>query len=157
MSYQKAFDTACKILTRRPCSVQALRGRLSSKGFTQESVDRVITRLLELGYLNDQNYAYNYGTSLLKSRSIGRARMGRKLREKQVAEEDASCALAQIYADDFESELCDQAIARHTRIHGVPQDYAQSSKLIAHLVRRGFPLDMIHTKVRKLRDTDWSE
>ncbi len=157
MSYQKTFDTACKILTRRPCSVQRLRGRLSSKGFTQESIDCVVTRLLELGYLNDQNYAYNYGASLLKSRSIGRARMGRKLREKQVAEEDARCALAQIYADGFESELCDQAIARHTRIHGTPQDYTQSSKLIAHLVRRGFPLDMIHTKVRKLCNEDWSE
>lgn len=154
MSYQKAFDTACQILTRRSCSVKTLRDRLASKGFTEEIIDGVISRLLELNYLNDQSYAYNYGVSLLRSRSIGRARLSRRLHEKQISDEDISCALAQLYTDGLESELCDQAIAKHTRIHGRPEDYIQSRKLVAHLVRLGFPLDMIRSKVRGLRTED---
>lgn len=157
MSYQKAFDTACRILTRRSCSVKTLRDRLSSKGFTEEIVDQVIARLLELGYLNDRNYAYNYSVSVLKSRSMGRARLGRRLREKQVADEDVNSALEELYSGDLESELCDRAIAKHTRIHGIPQDYVQSRKLVAHLIRLGFPLDMIRSKMCGLREEDLND
>jgi regulatory protein len=131
-----------------------MRSRLIEKSADSETVERVIARLLELGYLNDEEFAFNYGSNRLNAKALGRGRLRRMLIEKQVLPEAADRALERIFDEKSEESLCDQALEKHLRIHGRPKDQKQSRKLLAHLIRLGFSYDMAMKKIRRLISTD---
>jgi regulatory protein len=153
-NYRKIFDRAAKLLGIRPRSVGQLRERLLEKTDSIETVERVINRLLELGYLNDEEFAYNYALSKLNNRAVGKSRLKHALREKKVPPETIDSALSRIFEEQNEDELCDRAIAKHLRTHGRPADARQSKKLLTYLIRRGFSYDLAIKKLRAISSLD---
>lgn len=152
--YRKLLDHAFKMLARQPRSVGLLRARLLEKTEDAETVERVISRLLELGYLNDEEFAFNYASSRLSAKAAGRGRLRRALIEKQVSPEAADRALERLFKEQSEESMCDKALEKHLRIHGRPKDQKQSRKLLAHLIRLGFSYDMTMKKIRRLKSED---
>jgi regulatory protein len=68
-----------------------LRERLLEKAWTnEETVESVIAKLKDYGYLNDEQFAYSYASSQLRQRAVGRGRIRRKLSLKQVEANAAS-------------------------------------------------------------------
>ena len=57
--YRKAMNSATRMLSRRQHAVRELRTKLIAR-FDEETVDRVIARLQELGFLNDLEFAREY-------------------------------------------------------------------------------------------------
>ena len=67
------WSAALRLLTRRDYSQSDLRQRLRDKGFEQDLIEAALQRCLELGYLDDQRYALNRATSLMRQgRAVGR-------------------------------------------------------------------------------------
>ena len=155
--YSKVFDQALKLLGRRPRSVGEMRERLLEKVDAPEAVEQAISRLIELGYLNDEEFAYNYANNRLSVKPLGRDRLRRALIEKQVAPETVDLALGRIFDEKDESQLCDQAVAKYLRLRGKPADRKESRKLMAHLVRLGFSYDLVIKKLRSLASIDESD
>ncbi|NIW93486.1 MAG: regulatory protein RecX, partial [Phycisphaerae bacterium] len=61
-----------RILSRRDYSCFELRNKLIEKGFGSEQVEETLKRCLELGYLNDERFATNRATSLMRQgRAVG--------------------------------------------------------------------------------------
>ncbi|MEW6735797.1 MAG: regulatory protein RecX [Acidobacteriota bacterium] len=147
-AYEKAFNRTLRLLARRPRSTGELRACLLEKAISAEIVDRVLARLSELGYLNDEDFAYNYATSKLNVKAMGRERLRRTLVEKQVAPETIERALEQVFDEQDEEQLCERAVAKYLRIHGRPADAKQGRKLLAHLIRLGFSYTLAIKKVR---------
>ena len=75
--YKRLIDRAFKMLARQPRSVGLMRSRLLEKSKDAETVERVIARLLELGYLNDEEFAFNYASNRLNAKAVGRGRLRR--------------------------------------------------------------------------------
>ncbi|MBL8149996.1 MAG: regulatory protein RecX [Blastocatellia bacterium] len=152
-NYQKLFDRAIRILSRRSCSVEIMRKKLLEKG-DPELTDRVVDRLVELGYLNDQNFALSYASNKLSVKALGKARLKRSLKEKSVPDEIIDETLSKVYTEDEEERLCDQALGKHLRVYGKPEDQKGAKKLFNYLLRLGFSYDMIMKKIRSVKLSD---
>jgi regulatory protein len=148
---RKTFERAVKLLAAKPRSVAELRERLQrGKGTNQEVVEEVIARLREYGYLNDERFAFSYASYKVKQRPVGRRRLEQALKFKKVDGEVANEALEMVYTETPEEQLIDQAIARRTRIRGKPKNRAEAKSLFDHLLRQGFPFEMVSDKIRSL-------
>ena len=148
---RKTFERAVKLLAAKPRSVAELRERLmQGKGLraNQSIVETVIARLREYGYLDDERFAFSYASSKVKQRPIGRRRLQRDLKLKQVETRVADEALELVYAETPEAQLIDRAIEKRIRLRGRPKTRAESKSLFDHLLRQGFEFELVSEKVR---------
>jgi regulatory protein len=155
---RKTFERAIKLLAAKPRSVAELRERLlRGKNTDEATVETVISRLREYGYLNDERFAFGYASYKVKQRPVGRRRLERDLKFKKVDSGVANEALEMVYAETPEEQLIDQAIAKRLRIRGKPKNRAESKSLFDHLLRQGFDFELVSEKIRSLTTDDTDE
>ncbi|MEW6126100.1 MAG: regulatory protein RecX [Acidobacteriota bacterium] len=157
---QKAMNAALKLLAARARSEQQLREKLLEKSWLEpQMIEQAIARLKELGYINDRSFALNYAESRLSLRAIGKSRLRRELVEKKVPRAIIEETFEKIYAESTEENSLQQAIDKHLRIHGLPDDPKSKRRIIAHLIRQGFSYDLIMKKLRLIEnatDEEWT-
>jgi regulatory protein len=140
---------AVKLLAVKSRSVAELRERLLERRHANKAVvEAVIERLREYGYLDDERYAFGYASLKVRQRPIGRARLERDLKFRQVSSEVANEALDQVFEETSEAELLDRALAKRVRLRGQPKTRAEAKSLFDHLLRLGFPYELVSEKVR---------
>jgi len=144
------FQRAVKLLAAKSRSIAELHERLlEGKRTTKGAVEEVIARLREYGYLDDERFAFGYASLKVRQRPIGRARLERDLKIKKVSQEVADEALNLVYAETSEEELIDRAIEKRLRLRGQPKNRVEAKKLFDHLLRHGFPFELVSQKVRQ--------
>lgn len=154
---RKTFERAVKLLAAKPRSVAELRERLlQGKGLKGDKtiVETVIARLREYGYLDDERFAFSYASSKVKQRPVGRRRLQRDLKLKQVENTVAEEALELVYAETPEEQLIDRAIDKRIRLRGRPKTRAEAKSLFDHLLRQGFGFELVSEKVRSVTKYD---
>jgi regulatory protein len=155
---KRTFDRAIKLISAKSRSVAELRERLlASQTSNKADVETVIARLKEYGYLNDERFAFSYASLKVKQRPIGKRRMERDLKFKKVDRTVAEQALKLVYAETPEEELIDRAIEKRTRVKGKPKNRLEAKSLFDHLLRQGFPFELVSEKVRATTQTDLEE
>ena len=154
--YQQVLERAFKLLSYKPRSVAELRERLLAKsGVDESTVNQVLSRLTELGYLNDQQFAINYAASRLNIKPLGRTRLRRDLERKKLPARTVEQALDAAYTERHEDELIDRAIDKRLRLKGPPGSREETKKLFDYLIRRGFGYDLVLRKIRQIaKDVD---
>jgi len=153
--YEKTMERALKLLSFKPRSIAQMRERLLEKEWAEEEVvDRVIERLKELGYLNDEQFAASYASARLTARPLGRTRLRRDLQNKKLPSQITEQTLDEVYADGAEEDLIDRAIAKRLRLKGTPQTPEDVKKLFDYLMRRGFSYQLVLRKVRQIKAAD---
>jgi regulatory protein len=121
------------------------------KAWAEETVvDRVIARLSEMGYLDDQQFAAGFASARLQARPLGRRRLSRDLARRQVSNEVAAEALDRAYEEQSEEELIDRAIDARLRVRGAPRTREEAKKLFDFLLRRGFNFDLVRRRVSEI-------
>lgn len=152
---QRTFERATKLLAAKSRSVAELRELLlERKAATRANVDEVISRLREYGYLDDERFAFGYASLKVRQRPIGRQRLKRDLAMKKVDKGVVEEALDLVFAETPEEELIDRAIEKRTRLRGRPRNRVQAKSLFDHLMRQGFPFELVAEKVRAASKTD---
>jgi regulatory protein len=148
--YEKTFERALNLLSHKPRSLAEMRARLMEKDWADEAVvDQVLSRLGELGYLNDEEFAVNFANSRLTAKPIGRSRMRRDLQRKKLPSEIVENALDEAYEQQSEEELIERAISKRVRLKGAPATREEAKRLFDYLIRRGFSYDLVIRKVRE--------
>jgi len=143
------------LLAAKQRSVKELRERLlEGPGATESIVDTVIDRLREYGYLDDARFAHSYASLRVQQRPIGRQRLQRDLWLKKIDKQTAESALDQVFEQTPEEDLIDKAIAKRVRLRGKPKSREEAKKLFDHLLRQGFPFELVSDKVRALAKDD---
>jgi SOS response regulatory protein OraA/RecX len=68
-------------------------------------------------------------------------------------------ALDLVFAEVSEEEQIDRAIEKRTRVRGRPKNRLQAKNLFDHLMRQGFPYELVAEKVRAVSqiEVDGSE
>ena len=157
--YEKTMERALKLLSFKPRSIAELHERLLEKEWAEESiVDQVIARLIELRYLDDEQFAASYASSRLTVRPLGRTRLRRDLQRKKLPNEITEQTLDQLYDGNAEEKLIDRAISKRLRLKGPPTSLEAAKKLFDYLMRRGFNYDLVRRKIREAgKGTDPSE
>jgi regulatory protein len=155
---ERVFQRAGKLLAAKQRSVEELRERLlEGRGATQTIVAEVIERLREYGYLDDARYAHSYAQLRVQQRPIGRQRLERDLRMKQIDKTTVDSALDSVFAEKPETELIDRAIEKRLRLRGRPKNRAEAKKLFDHLLRQGFAFELVSEKVRAVLKDDMDD
>ena len=152
------FQRAAQLLTKKQRSVEELRERLlAGRGATPEIVEQAIERLREYGYLNDERFAQSYASLRLQQRPLGRRRLQRDLRLKQIDQATTEQALDEVFATTPEEDLIERAIAKRVRLRGRPKTREDAKKLFDHLLRQGFEFELVSDRVRALMKADDGE
>lgn len=151
----RTFQRAVKLLSAKSRSIAELReGLLDGKLTNEVAVEEVIARLREYGYLDDERFAFGYASLKVRGRPVGRARLERDLMFKKVTREVAEEALDLVFAETPEADLIDRAIEKRLRLRGRPKDRTEAKKLFDHLLRQGFPFELVSEKVRAAMKVD---
>lgn len=146
---RRTFERAIKLVTARPRSVAELRGLLLKvRAANNAVVEEAISRLREYGYLDDERFALSFASLKVRRKPVGRRRLARDLALKKVDQAVVEEALEQVYTEVSEDELIDRAIEKRIRLRGRPASRAEIKKLFDHLLRRGFPFELVTEKVR---------
>jgi regulatory protein len=155
---ERTFQRAVKLLAAKPRSVAELRERLLEKQWTNEqTVEAVLARLGEYGYLNDERFAFGYASFQVRQKPVGRQRLRRSLQLKKVDRETADEAIKLVFEETPEEDLIDRAVEKRTRLRGRPRTRAEVKSLFDHLLRQGFSHELVSQKVRAAADASLDE
>lgn len=146
-AYQRAFDSALNFLSYRPRSVREVRLNLARKGVDPASVDKVVTRLIELGLLDDRAFAQFWQ----ENRQRCSPRGPRAIKAELVSKGLERDVIDGVLEDNLDQERDAYAAAQKKipSLRGL--DYrAFRQRLGSHLLRRGFSYDVIATLIRRL-------
>jgi regulatory protein len=147
----RVFQRAAKLLAAKARSVSELRERLLQGRYANKTVvEEVISRLREYGYLDDQHFAFSFASNKVKQKPTGRRRLERDLMMKKIDRAVADEALDLVFAETPEEELIDRAIEKRIRLRGRPTNRLEAKSLFDHLLRQGFPFDLVSDKVRAI-------
>lgn len=148
---KRTFERAVKLLAAKPRSVSELRERLlHGRGTSKSTVDEVIERLSEYGYLDDERFAFSYASLRVKQKPVGRRRLAQDLKFKKVDKQVAEDTLELVYAENTEDDLIDRAIEKRLRVRGRPSNRVEAKSLFDYLLRLGFEYELVSDKVRAL-------
>ena len=148
-AYEKTLARAFRLLAAKPRSVAQLHERLLEKA-DAETIQPVIARLLELGYLNDEQFAASFARSRLNMKPLGKTRLRQDLQRKQLDKQTVEQALTNAFEEQSEESLIERAIEKRLRLKAAPSSREESKKLFDYLLRRGFSYDIVSRKVRAL-------
>lgn len=128
----KAYNLALAYVARRMRSEGELRDYFRRKDYEPELAEQLISRLTNLGFVDDLEFAKRWveNRRLLRSSSTKKLRL--ELRQKHIAAEIISA----IFADSEEDEL--HALRSLVEKKRKQTRYQDEQKLIAYLARQGF-------------------
>ena len=152
------MNRAVKLLAAKPRAVGDLQERLLEKNWTDESiVAAVIEKLEEYGYLDDEKYAGDLALSKLRQKPQGKRRLRRSLSQKRLSRENIDAAINSAFEKMPESEMIDVAIEKRLRLKGLPETREDRKKFFDHLLRQGFDLELIRSKIAEASSIRVSE
>ena len=122
--------------------------KLNEKYRNEKMVEKAVLKLIELGYIDDLNYAISY----INSRKYGKQRIIYNLLQKGLNKEKIEEAYSTIQ-DETEKDIEEEKLKK-VILKNIKKD---EKKLVQYLVRQGFELDNIFRKLREYREFDGFE
>jgi regulatory protein len=142
-----AMGRALNLLGFRARSEAEIRERLARYGFVGETIDAVVVRLEELGYLDDAEFARVKARE--KARRYGPRRVSVELKKSGIGEALAREVVQQEFAGRSEVGEARSAAAR--RYNGRGSD-AEARRVYGFLVRRGYSAEVCAQVAREYRE-----
>jgi len=134
-SYPFAMDKAVAMLSLRSRTEKEIAESLSKNAYPEKTIARVMSRLVEAGYLNDTSFAESWTSSRI-NKGIGARRIRMELRQKGISQGEIDSALSSIHEDDMLSNAIRMAEkSAHGKNLALPAD---RQKILAALARRGY-------------------
>ena len=130
-----------------------VRTKLRQLDYRSEAIEKVIERLLELGYLNDTSYAKSFAGSRLRNKGHGPRRLKADLKRKGVDEKTINIALEEVTEETDPLETARRiGEKRWQRLEKESNPMKKRKKLFDFLVRRGFDFDTVKQVAEELRN-----
>ncbi len=153
---ERTMNRAVKLLAAKPRSIGELRERLLEKNWTNAAiVDRVIAKLEEYKYLDDQQFAADLAVSKLRQKPQGKRRLLQSLSTKKLSKENVDSAIKNAFEKLPEADLIDRAIEKRLRLKGKPETLEDKKKFFDHLLRQGFDFGLIREKMAAVAKVDF--
>jgi len=149
------FDYAVRSLADRAASSDELRFKLRRRAARLSDIDPAISRLKDLGYLDDKRFAEMYTSMRVENDGFGKARVLHDLRGRRIAPKLAEQAVSRALEDKNEHEMVAAYIERRmpaivAGTHGVPLgDERKLAAAYRKLRRAGFSSGAILTVLKR--------
>lgn len=129
------YEYAVKTLAGRSHSISELRQKLLRRAEPGTSVEEILLRLKEYGYLNDQRFAESFANSRRENRGFGKVRVLLDLKQRRVAPKLAEEAVNKAFAGRDEVDLIQQFLDRKYRATPLGE-FLKDEKNLAMVYRR---------------------
>jgi len=143
-----ALDLALRFLAPRPRSRAEVADRLNRAGVGREATAFALSRLVEVGLLDDDAFARWWVDNRCRHRPRARRALAHELTARGVDRDAVGAALAGV---DDEELAVDVALARGRRLAAEEERAAFDRRVGGHLARRGFS----GGTVRRALDAAW--
>ncbi|GGQ83383.1 regulatory protein RecX [Kitasatospora griseola] len=152
----RARDICLRLLTGAAKSRKQLADALRRKEIPDEVAEQVLSRLEEVGLIDDAAFAEAWVESRHAVRGLSRRALAQELRTKGVTGETAERALLQVDADD-ETDAARALVERKLRsTAGLDRD-VRMRRLVGVLARRGYSEGLAFRVVREALDAEPQE
>ncbi len=147
INYRKAFNKCADLLSRRSHSVKEIRTKLL-RSVDKASADKAIEKFKELGYLDDEKFAYDYADYLLKFKNFSENHIKQELFYKGIDKEIISNVIDNLEVDN------EQAIIKIINKNYLNKLKAEGgkNKVIAALMRKGFSYSDIKSALYEIEN-----
>jgi regulatory protein len=150
-AFGKALHKAYRFLALRARSERELRDKLLEKGFAESVINKVITKLADLKYLDDNSFAGQWARNLAVNKLYGNRRIKLSLREKGIPQAAIDQAIEEARMELSERVAVEKLIQKKTgRRKSVDMDIREKHRLYQWLVGKGFPVDLIYERLKDL-------
>jgi regulatory protein len=112
---ESLLNYALRLLGGRAYSMGELREKMRPRAEQAESIDTVIAKLKESGYVDDKKFAENYAAARLENEGFGKMRVLRDLRQRRVAPKLAEQVTERAFQSTDETELVEAFLKRKFR------------------------------------------
>jgi regulatory protein len=146
----KVREKALRFLSFRNRSVKELKTFLLGKGYDPDVVTRTLTRLEEVGLLDDRAFAKAWVEGRAKFKGMGERLLEQELRLKGVKKEIISEAVKGL-GDEGERALS-LSQAKVERMKCLDKETVKR-RLVGFLQRRGFPGEIVYEVIQKVLES----
>ena len=150
MNLHEVKEAAYRLLSYRMRSIAELNKRLIQKGFNVVEIEFVVNHLMELNYLNDEDFGKAFVLEKVKNKKIGPVALRSEVAEHKLPND----LLNKLIDDIYEKYPINDLIQFHLNKRKILKNTALSkndhNRLSNHLKRKGFYWDNIMTVF-----TDW--
>ncbi|MFE6870489.1 recombination regulator RecX [Kitasatospora sp. NPDC057692] len=149
----RARDICLRLLTGAAKTRKQLADALRKREIPDEVAEEVLTRLEEVGLIDDAAFARAWVESRHSVRGLSRRALAQELRTKGVAGDLAEQALAQVDPDD-ETEAARALVERRLRTTRGLERQTRTRRLVGMLARRGYSEGLAFRVVREALDEE---
>lgn len=147
-----AKHRALDLLSRRSHSAKELEGKLMRKA-SKENARSAVERMQELGFIDDEKFAFTYANELWLRKHFSRSRIRHELLSKGVDREIADMAVEELEGDERERIRClieKKYLSRMT-------DEKGRNSLFSLLVRLGYSYSDIRGVMSSFKNIEFYE
>lgn len=150
---RRAYQDALRLISYRQRSVDELSRRLLQKGYDEPQVEATVSRLQDLGLLDDLGFARSWVENRLVFHPRGRRALEDELRRKGISAQIIKQVLDEAMAEDDERRMAlELARDRASSLVGLERQVFWR-RLQGFLARRGFPPGVVYEVVGRV----WEE
>ena len=149
---QVARTIVLRKLSAAPRTRAELAGELAKRGVDSEVATHVLDRFVEVGLVDDADFAQMWVESRQRTRGTARPVLRRELRDKGVAEEYIDAALADLDGES-ESEAARMLVARKWKSVARLDEQVRTRRLMSMLQRRGHGMSIALTAIREVSES----
>ena len=140
------MELAIGMLARRPLSEGEVALRLARKGVAEGEIPAVLSRLRELGLVDDAALCRRLARSYQDERRYGPAKIAWKLASRRFSRDLVDEALREVASPGAVAEAAALALRKKFQV-GIPQGRDGAAKAYRYLAGRGFPPDVCRAAV----------
>jgi regulatory protein len=148
-TFEIALQRAAGLCSRQEQCTSHIREKLRSWNVNGEDEEKIILKLTEEKFLDDERYAGFYVKDKFKFNGWGRIRITHMLRQKRVEEEFIENALLQIDEEEW-FQTCLGLIRKKFSIIKEEDPFKQKGKLLRYAASRGFEPALIYRALDEL-------
>lgn len=142
--YRRAKKRAMYLLGDKDYCSGELLEKLK-KNYCDETCSKVISDMIEYGYLDDERYARKYAEYLIRKKKQGIYKVRFEMQKKGISRALADTVLAEYDADDYTDELTELVRKKYADKLDTPESV---KKVTSALARRGYSFSEIKKAIR---------
>lgn len=147
INYRKALNKGADLLSRRSHSVYDLKTKIM-RTCDPDSAEKAVQRLLELGYLNDEEFAAELAEYLFKTKNYSAGNVRSELYKRGIDRNIINCVI-----DENDTDPADSIIRIiNKRYIGKLSEEGGRQKIVAALMRKGFSYSDIKSAINRLEN-----
>ncbi len=138
-----AREKAMRLLAHRARSKKEMRERLALSGYSQQTIDDVMSDLQRLQLVDDAAFAVMFARNRMVVKPVGEFLLRRELQQKGIGEADISRAVQEAYREKSEYQAAWELAIKNKKKQMKLDEEKAKKRVSNFLMRRGFHWDLV--------------